>query len=71
MDAGICLSTTMDIWKNRLRGIVPDPANVHKSGYTRHAQWMKALYELSHDAYDAVLAQCTVLSLMPSQPYFF
>ncbi len=47
----------MDVWKNRLRYIVPDPAHSYKSDYTHHAQWMKALYELSPDAYDRVLAQ--------------
>lgn len=57
MNAGTCLSTAMDVWKNRLRYIVPDPAHSHKSDYTHHAQWMKALYELSHDAYDSILAQ--------------
>jgi len=57
MGAGPCLSTAMDVWKDHLRHIVPDPEHSHKSDYTRHAQWMKALYELSHDAYDLVLAQ--------------
>ena len=57
MNAGTCFSTAMDVWKNRLRYIVPDPAHSYKSDYTHHAQWMKALYELSPDAYDRVLAQ--------------
>ncbi|MCK4488219.1 MAG: hypothetical protein KAU38_15855 [Desulfobacterales bacterium] len=57
MNAGTCLSTAMDVWKNRLRHIVPDPAHSHKSDYTHHAQWMKALHELSHEAYDGVLAK--------------
>ena len=57
MNAGTCLSTAMDVWKNRLHYIVPDPAHSHKSDYTHPAQWMKALYELSHDAYDSILAQ--------------
>jgi len=57
MDAGRSLSTALDVWKNRLRHIIPDPANAYKSDYTRHAQWMKALYELSQDAYDTVLAR--------------
>ena len=57
MDAGPSLSTAMDVWEDHLRHIVPDPENSHKSDYTRHAQWMKALYELSHEAYDGVLAK--------------
>jgi hypothetical protein len=57
MNAGSCLSNAMDVWKDRLRHIVPDPAHSYKSDYTNHAQWMKALYELSRSAYDVVLAQ--------------
>ena len=57
MGAGSFLSTAMEVWKVRLRYIVPDPAEAHKSDYTHHAQWMKALHELSHDAYDCMLAQ--------------
>jgi len=57
MGAESCLSTAMEVWKDCLRYIVPDPAEAHKSDYTHHAQWMKALHELSHDAYDCMLAQ--------------
>ncbi len=57
MNAGSCLSTVMDIWTDHLRHIVPDPAHAYGSNYASHAQWMKALYELSRDAYDGMLAQ--------------
>jgi len=57
MGTGSCLSTAMEVWKDRLRYIVPDPAEAHKSDYTHHAQWMKSLYELSPDAYNGMLAQ--------------
>ena len=40
-----------------LSHIVPDPKVVYKSDYTNHAQWMKALYELSRESYDSVLAE--------------
>ncbi|MEA1977672.1 MAG: hypothetical protein U9N80_07195, partial [Chloroflexota bacterium] len=56
MNAGHCLSAAMDVWKNHLSHIVPDPKAVYKSNYANHAQWMKALYELSHESYDSVLA---------------
>ena len=57
MNAGPCLSAAMDVWKSRLSHIVPDPKVVYKSDYTNHAQWMKVLYELSHESYDRVLAE--------------
>ena len=57
MNAGPCLSAAIDVWKNHLSHIVPDPRAVHKSDYSNHAQWMKALYELSHESYDRVLAE--------------
>lgn len=57
MGVDSCLSTIMDIWKNHLRSIIPDPANAHKSDYTYHTQWMKALYELSHKDYYSILNQ--------------
>jgi len=46
-----------ELWKNRLSHIVPDPKVVCKSDYANHAQWMKALYELSRESYDRVLAE--------------
>ena len=57
MDTGIFLSRAMGIWKSHLRRLAPDPANSHKSNYEEHAEWMKALHELSYDEYKALLAQ--------------
>lgn len=57
MGAGSCLLTAMEVWKNHVPRIVPDPAKAYKSDYTHHAQWMKALYELNHDAYNGMLVQ--------------
>jgi len=57
MDAGSCLLRTMEVWEKRLRYIVPDPSKAHKSDYSYHAQWMKALYELNRRAYEDMLAQ--------------
>lgn len=57
MGGDSCLSIAMEVWKKRLRSILPDPAKAYKSDYSHHAQWMKALYELSPDAYYGILAQ--------------
>ncbi len=57
MDTDIFLSRAMGIWKSHLRGLVPDPASSHTSNYREHVEWMKALHELSHDGYNALLAQ--------------
>ncbi|MEA1934185.1 MAG: hypothetical protein U9N60_07130 [Thermodesulfobacteriota bacterium] len=57
MNTGHCLSAAMDMWKNHLSHIVPDPKAAYKSDYDNHAQWMKALYELSHESYDRVPAE--------------
>ncbi|MCK4506598.1 MAG: hypothetical protein KAW14_13370 [Candidatus Aegiribacteria sp.] len=57
IDAGSCLSNAMDVWKDCLHYIIPDPAHSYRSNYTNHAQWMKALYELNRNAYDVMLAQ--------------
>jgi len=60
MDAASSLSTVMDAWKSNLRHIIPDPENAHSSDYTSHAQWMKALYELSREEYNSMLTQWQV-----------
>jgi len=60
MDADSSLSTAMDAWKNNLRYIMPDPENARSSDYTSHAQWMKSLYELSHEEYHSMLTQWQV-----------
>jgi hypothetical protein len=57
MNVGSCLDLMMKVWKLHLILIIPDPAAVHKSDYSRHAIWAKALYELNPDAYDKLLAR--------------
>lgn len=57
MDTGIFLSPAMGMWKSHLRRLVPNPANSYKSNYEEHVEWMKALHELSHSEYNALLAQ--------------
>lgn len=57
MIAGPCLFGVMDVWKEHLHLIVPDPANAYKSDYTGHADWCKALHELNQKSYTALLSQ--------------
>lgn len=57
MDAGVYTSTITEIWKKHLHHVIPDPSNAHKSEYTTHARWMKALYELDRDEYHRMLKQ--------------
>ena len=57
MGTGTCISREMDIWEKHLYRIVPDPANSHKSRYYVHAEWLKALYELSHSEYEKLLSR--------------
>jgi hypothetical protein len=45
MKAGPCLSGVMDVWREHLHMIVPDPANSYKSDYTDHASWCKAVLQ--------------------------
>jgi hypothetical protein len=46
MKAGPGLLVAMDVWKEHLHLIVPDPAKAYKSDYTNHASWCKAVHEL-------------------------
>ena len=57
MDAGVYISTITGIWKKHLHRVLPDPSNAHKSDYTTHARWMRALYELDRDEYHRVLTK--------------
>ncbi|MEW6685393.1 MAG: hypothetical protein AB1393_04210 [Candidatus Edwardsbacteria bacterium] len=56
MDTGIYVSIVIDIWKEHLHCILPDPTKSHKSRYYEHAKWMRALYELNPDGYKKVLS---------------
>jgi hypothetical protein len=47
----------MDVWKEHLHLIVPDPANVYKSDYSHHAAWCKAVHELNQKTYQALLSR--------------
>ena len=53
--AGACLPISITVWKKWLRRVVPDPTRTHKSDYTWHALWMKALRELNRGEYDQLL----------------
>jgi hypothetical protein len=55
MDAGPGLLAAMEVWKEHLHLIMPDPANAYKSDYTDHAAWCKALHELNQNSYKALL----------------
>jgi hypothetical protein len=57
MKAGPGLHLAMDVWKEHLHLIVPDPANVYKSDYSHHAAWCKAVYELNQKTYQALLSR--------------
>jgi hypothetical protein len=55
MDGGRGLLAAMEVWKEHLHLIVPDPANAYKSDYTVHAAWCNALHELNQNSYKALL----------------
>jgi len=57
MSAGPGLLVAMDVWKEHLHLIVPDPAHAYKSDYTDHAAWCKAVHELNQNSYTALLSQ--------------
>ena len=47
----------MDVWKEHLHLIVPNPADAYKSDYTDHAAWCKAVHELNQNTYTALLSR--------------
>jgi hypothetical protein len=57
MNAGPGLLIAMDVWKEHLHLIVPDPANAYKSDYSDHAAWCKAVHELNQNTYTALLSR--------------
>jgi len=57
MNAGPGLPIAMDVWKEHLHLIVPDPAKAYKSDYTHHASWCKAVHELNQKTYNALLSR--------------
>jgi hypothetical protein len=57
MKASPGLLVAMDVWKEHLHLIVPDPANTYKSDYTDHAFWRKAVHELNQKTYNALLSR--------------
>ncbi len=57
MNAGPSLLVAMEVWKELLHLIVPDPANAYKSDYSDHAAWCKAVHELNQNSYTALLSR--------------
>ena len=57
MNAGSSLLAAMEVWKEHLHLILPDPANAYKSDYSEHAAWCKALHELNQNSYSALLSR--------------
>ncbi|MBT8364399.1 MAG: hypothetical protein KJP23_06800 [Deltaproteobacteria bacterium] len=57
MNAGPSLIVGMEVWKEHLHLIVPDPANAYKSDYTNHASWSKAVHELNQKTYNALISR--------------
>ncbi|MGD8445812.1 MAG: hypothetical protein PVI94_20100 [Desulfobacterales bacterium] len=57
MKAGAGLAVAVDVWKEHLHLIVPDPANVYKSDYSHHAAWCKAVHELNQKTYQALISR--------------
>lgn len=54
------LETVMAFWEEHLQEFVPSPKDVHKSDYSRHAEWMAALKELAPRTYESLLDQWRV-----------
>jgi len=57
MNAGLSLNVAMEVWKEHLHLIVPDPADAYKSDYTGHADWCKSLHELNQNTYNALVTR--------------
>jgi hypothetical protein len=57
MNAGLSLNIAMEVWKDHLHLIMPDPADAYKSDYTDHAAWCKAVHELNKNSYSALISQ--------------
>ena len=55
MNAGLSLNVAMEVWKEHLHLIMPDPADAYKSDYTDHAAWCKALHVLNQNSYKSLL----------------
>jgi hypothetical protein len=51
----------MNYWKVNLHQFVPKPESVQNGEYTKHAQWMVALKELSPQDYETLLTQWKVV----------
>jgi hypothetical protein len=50
MKVGKLCDLLMIVGQMHLARIVPDPSDSHKSSYTRHVNWAKALHELNPEA---------------------
>jgi hypothetical protein len=50
----------MNYWKVNLHQFIPKPESVQNGEYSKHAQWMVALKELSPQDYETLLAQWKV-----------
>ncbi len=57
MNAGLSLNVAMEVWKEHLHLIMPDPADAYKSDYTDHAVWCKSLHELNQNTYKALVSR--------------
>ena len=57
MNAGLSLNVVMEVWKEHLHLIMPDPADAYKSDYTDHAAWCKALHELNQNTNKALVSR--------------
>lgn len=57
MNAGLSLNVAMEVWKEHLHLIMPDPADAYKSDYTDHAAWCKSLHELNQNTYKALVSR--------------
>ena len=57
MNASPSLNVAMEVWKEHLHLIMPDPADAYKSDYTDHAAWCKSLHELNQNTYKALVSR--------------
>lgn len=57
MKAESFLPDILDVWKQHLHRIVPDPASTGSSNYTRHASWAAAVQELNPDRFKTLMDQ--------------
>jgi hypothetical protein len=57
LDALALFTDVISLWRKGIVHLVPDPAISHNSKYNRHAEWLRALFELNRSEYDRLVRE--------------